>query len=309
MNFGGLAVAAFTMALAASNALAAEGVPRPYRLEGALPEGHTGLAAKYRADSGLETDRAVVLAEGFEHGDIETLKGSGKWTSVKNPDGMAFVTDVPPGSSGKLALAMTATLEKDTGGHLFTSLLPGSDQLFARFYVKFDRDCGNIHHFVNLIADKETHPYPVGNAGDTPAGDERFSSCMDVHRESKTEWQCHLSMYTYWHHMTTHWGTHFTPEEPWRPQRDRWYCFEFMLKANSDPEAFDGELAAWVDGELLVHYGGFNWRTTNDLKLNSFWLLLYVTKEDTINPVNTVYFDDVVVARKYVGPLGRGSAK
>lgn len=309
MNSGGSAVAAFTIALAVSKALVAEDIPRPYRLKGALPEGHTGLAAKYRADSGLETDPAVVLAEGFEHGDIETLKGSGKWTSVKNPDGMAFVSDVPPGSAGKLALAMTATLEKDTGCHLFTPLLPGRDQLFARFYVKFDKDCGAIHHFVNLIADRETHPYPVGNAGETPAGDERFSSCMDVHRESKTEWKCHLSMYTYWHHMTTHWGTHFTPEEPWRPERERWYCFEFMLKANSAPEAFDGELAAWVDGKLLVHYGGFNWRTADDLKLNSFWLLLYVTKSDTINPVNTVYFDDVVVARKYIGPLGRGSAK
>ena len=309
MNFGGVAVAAFTMALAASKALAAEGVPHPYRLEGALPEGHTGLAAKYAGDRGLEEDPAVVLVEGFEAGEIEAFTESGKWTSVRNPEGMAFVSDVRPGSAGKLALAMTATLEKDTGGHLFTPISPGRDQLFARFYVKFDKDCGAIHHFVNLIADKETLPYPVGKAGATPAGDERFSSCMDVHRESKTEWKCHLSMYTYWHHMTTQWGTHFTPEEPWRPQRDRWYCFEFMLKANSAPEAFDGELAAWVDGKLVVHYGGFNWRTTDDLKLNSFWLLLYVTRDDTINPVNTVYFDDVVVAREYVGPLGRGSAK
>ena len=304
MNCPGLVLVAFAMVLALSKILAAEDAPRPHALEDGLPQGHTGLASKCVGDRGLEKDPAVVLAEGFEEGETEAFTGSGRWTSVQNPEGMTFVTDVPPGSAGKFALAMTATLEKDTGCHLFTRLLPGWDQLFARFYVKFDKECGNIHHFVTLIADKETPPYPVGRAGRTPGGDERFLSNMDVRGESKAEWKCHLSMYTYWHHMTTHWGTEFTPEEPWRPQRERWYCFEFMLKANGEPEAFDGELAAWVDGKLLVHYGGFNWRTTDDLKLNTFWLMHYVTKAFTSNPVNTVYFDDVVVAREYIGPLG-----
>ena len=305
MNCACLVMLTFVTALVVTRPSVAEDVPRPYRMEEGLLETPTGLAAKYAGDRGLETDPAIAFAEDFEHGKVEAFTESGKWTSVQNPDGMAFVTDVPPESSGKLALAMTATLEKDTGCHLFTRLLPGWDQLFARFYVKFDKDCGNIHHFVTLIADKETPPYPVGKAGRTPAGDERFLSNMDVRGESKTEWKCHLSMYTYWHHMTTHWGTEFTPEEAWRPERDRWYCFEFMLKANTSPEAFDGELAAWVDGKLLVHYGGFNWRTTDDLKLNTFWLMHYVTKAFTNKPVNTVYFDDVVVAREYIGPLAR----
>ena len=52
-----------------------------------------------------------------------------------------------------------------------------------------------------------------------------------------------------------------------------------------------------------------NWRTTNDLKLNTFWLMHYVTKAFTSNPVNTVYFDDVAVAREYIGPIGEGLAK
>ena len=52
----------------------------------------------------------------------------------------------------------------------------------------------------------------------------------------------------------------------------RWYCIEAMLKSNSSPEKSDGEQAFWVDGVEKGRFGGFNWRTTNDLKVNTFWL-------------------------------------
>jgi hypothetical protein len=57
-------------------------------------------------------------------------------------------------------------------------------------------------------------------------------------------------------------------------------------------------------------FEGFLWRKTPELKVNFFWLLFYVTegaarqnKARTPQPLNRVWFDDIVVATEYVGPI------
>jgi hypothetical protein len=105
-----------------------------------------------------------------------------------------------------------------------------------------------------------------------------------------------------------------------------------MLKCNTSPDKWDGELALWLDGTLTSHvapgtprgpwtgmgfqplatggepFEGFRWRTDAALKVNFFWLLFYVTENAaTQNKVagetqNRVWFDDIVVATEYVGP-------
>ena len=49
-------------------------------------------------------------------------------------------------------------------------------------------------------------------------------------------------------------------------------------------------------------FEGFRWRTTPRLKLNFLWLLDYIT-DAPVGHVSKVWFDDVVVARQYIGPL------
>ncbi len=49
-------------------------------------------------------------------------------------------------------------------------------------------------------------------------------------------------------------------------------------------------------------FEGFRFRTNADLKINYLWLYTYITK-GTAGHVNRVWFDDVVVAREYIGPL------
>ena len=49
-------------------------------------------------------------------------------------------------------------------------------------------------------------------------------------------------------------------------------------------------------------FEGFRFRTDADLKINYVWLYTYITK-GTAGHVNRVWFDDVVVAREYIGPL------
>jgi hypothetical protein len=38
-------------------------------------------------------------------------------------------------------------------------------------------------------------------------------------------------------------------------RRDQWYCLEHMIQVN-DPGKANGELAAWIDDKLYIHYQG-----------------------------------------------------
>lgn len=49
-------------------------------------------------------------------------------------------------------------------------------------------------------------------------------------------------------------------------------------------------------------FEGFRFRTTEKLNANFVWLYLYITK-CTTGHANRVWFDDVVVAKEYIGPL------
>jgi len=65
-----------------------------------------------------------------------------------------------------------------------------------------------------------------------------------------------------------------------------------------------------VPSEGSVPFEGLRWRSSDELKINFFWLLHYVTENaarqnhvEHPNPVNRVWFDDIVVSTAYVGPI------
>ena len=97
-----------------------------------LPQG-PGLAARYPGDHGIERDPQVLLHEDFESGSIDDL--AKRWESVSNDGGrvLAFSDSVPPASGGKRCLQSTATLNQNTGGHLYRRLPREVDRAFARF--------------------------------------------------------------------------------------------------------------------------------------------------------------------------------
>jgi len=74
---------------------------------------------------------------------------------------------------------------------------------------------------------------------------------------------------------------------------------------HNTPSQPDGEQAFWIDGKLLGHWKGINWRKTDSLQANALTLESYITDRWTKNPTNVVFFDNVVIARRYIGPAGR----
>jgi hypothetical protein len=261
-----------------------------------------GLASLYPGDEGIERDPRVLFVEDFETGSIEEI--GARWGNIYKAENFRLTDDLHANSPG------TRSIRISENGHLFTHT-KGVDTLYARFYVKFHEKTGYIHHFVHLVADRTPEPWPKGGAGETPPGDAKFSTGIEpTGRWGKFPPPGVWNFYTYWHEMKTKWGSVYDgKQEPIQP--GRWYCVEAMLKANSSPDKADGEQAFWVDGELYGRFGGFRWRTTDKLKINSFWLLYYNTDQparhnndpDPKSRVMQVWFDDIVLATEYIGPI------
>ena len=49
-------------------------------------------------------------------------------------------------------------------------------------------------------------------------------------------------------------------------------------------------------------FEGFQWRTVEELKVNYVWIYLYLPTADE-GQVSKIWFDDVVVATDYIGPI------
>jgi len=284
-----------------------------------LPEG-PGLAAKYPGDVGLQADPAVIIAENFEEGDLDALVEASstktttgkRWTNVAGAKGkdktLTIVTDPVNVHAGKFALEILVDESTRESGNLFTRLEPGYDQLYGRFYIKFAKDYPyESHTGLAMGARKETAPWPVGRAGIVPTGEERFGGMLEPEPGDRSSTPGFWCFYIYWHEMKGRWGNVFQSTPPTRVEKGRWVSCEMMFKANSTPEARDGECAYWIDGKLRYHGTGFNWRTTDKLKLNAIHLHHYMNKENRAweqdpSP-RRQWFDDVVIATEYIGPM------
>lgn len=274
-----------------------------------LPAG-PGLAAGFPGDVNLSSHADVIFADAFEKGPL----GEG-WDEVGNKDGKVLRWVEPgegaPAGLGRRCLRVEAHLGQDTGGGL-TKWFESSATLFIRFYTRFAEDCDYVHHFVTLRANKSLQGRDrwsgFGGAGLKPEGGDRFSTAIEPwgnwgRNAPPGRW----NFYSYWHEMEVsrdgkYWGNSFgVPSAPLIP-RGRWVAVEFMLKHNT-PGKPDGEQAFWIDGTLLGHWKGVNWRTSPELKANALTVESYITDRWTKHPVNVVWFDNVVIARNYVGPV------
>lgn len=312
---------------------------------GAFPD--RGIASKYPGDRGIEADANVVFVENFEEASRDDLWK--RWESVADKPGQTFSREVPEGSAGSQSLVMER--RKGSGAQLFRRLKNksggwGCDRLFARYYVKFDPDCGEIHHFGTCLGGyNPPRPWPMVKAGQPTDGAVSFWSGIEPFGKSWT-WD----YYTYWCEMRGSpprgqtWGNTFVRDPSLKVEKGTWICVEQMIGMNDVGDS-NGEQALWIDGKLISHLGkgfpkglwifdkfgpgkggegvrwskekndrenftvpeggapfeGFRWRTVPELNVNSVWLYIYTEKPEGHRI--KVWFDDVVVATEYIGPI------
>lgn len=275
----------------------------------------TGLAARYPGDEGIETDRAVLFVDDFETGDLKEIGGrwgGAGWAGMTADDDladrMALTDEVHASSPGRRSVKLRFA-------YLYTHMR-GADTVHVRYYIRFHPEAGYPHHLPFLLADRQPTPWPKGFAGKKPVGDQFFGTALDAWSDwgrlpPPGQWM----LYSYWQEMKPdgrgdYWGNNLIPPDQQAIEPGRWYCMEMMIQANSKPELADGRQAFWVDGKLVGQFEGFRWRSSDKLKLNSFWLLHDGETGSSISNDKhhatrkyDIWFDDLVIATEYIGPV------
>jgi hypothetical protein len=281
-----------------------------------------GIAAKYVRDAGIANDPDVILTEMFEDS-VEAI--ASRWTTTSNTAGMSLSTDRPAASGGTRSLLMTSRGGANTGGYLYKNLGAGHDQVFLRYYVKYPSQ-GTYHHSGGWLGGYNPPTnWPQGAAGEKPTGTDRFSIGPEP-----TDAARRFDMYTYWMDMHVsgdgnYWGNTLVRDPSVVAKPDQWVCVEVMVKMNSPATARNGELALWIDGKQVIHlrqgaplgtwvfdkftpgpsgvpFEGFRWRAEDVLKVNWLWLKHYTTA-DPSGFEGRMWWDNVVLAKKYIGPI------
>ncbi len=258
----------------------------------------------------LQRPGRVLLADGFES--EKSLKNYFEIRGLR--EGRARLVN-GKAHSGKGAMQFTAVARdgKESGAGASGWLGPdGHDRVHFRRYIRFaaDYDQGNLNHTGGGLAGVAgTNRWAgMGKAGIRPKGDDRFTSGFEPWRDwGRYPAPGYMFLYTYWMDMKrdrdgNYWGNMLGPGKERRvtPKRDRWYCLEHMIQAN-DPGKASGELAAWIDGKLYIHYTGIRWRTKEDVKIKRYNFGVYIHKAVRDN---TVWYDDVALSTGYIGPTG-----
>ena len=271
-----------------------------------------GLAAKYPKDAGIGLAEAVLLHDDFEDGKI-----GAKWDEIGRRKGRGATDDADPVQAEKdPAIARgtrSARVQLSKDGHEDATfvkwLRPGHDELFMRHYVRYGKDYGyHSHGGSGFMADAGKGQFK--GAGKAPDGDKFFWATLEPIGPRDWDPPGALIFYAYWWKMKpdgrgNHWGNWFQPKPDQVPKLETWTCIEWRVKTNTVGQE-DGELDCWIDGKKCGEFRKINWRSVDTLKLNkvqlSLWLEAQGYERSGGGTTRTVWYDDVVVATKYIGP-------
>ncbi|MFT5446288.1 MAG: hypothetical protein ACI9DC_001452 [Gammaproteobacteria bacterium] len=272
-----------------------------------------GLAVGFENDQGIERHPQVIFASGFER---ETLAGqwgdqfSDRATLVTHDEVNAF--EVLAGE----ALSVTVPAGKLTGLNASVRFADRLDrepeELFFRYYLRLSPNW--IPATGGKLPGISGDYGRAGWGGRTSNGANgwsmrgRFGIRLDERHPLANGTA--LGFYAYHAKMTDTYGDNWI----WERQRRgvvapaRWYAIEQHVKLNT-PGKPDGVARAWVDGRLAFEKSDVQFRTTDELKIERVWMNVYHGGTKPAPRDLTLFIDNVVVARQYIGPMNRGTRK
>lgn len=265
----------------------------------------TGLAIKYPLDREIELHPDVIFATGFdEAGNWKSrwAKGAYGETNIVGEDiqlsfiplqGSALRVNLKKGSN----LGFEARLNlKDHGGE--------PEELYFRYYLRLANDWNPN------IADGKL-PGMAGTYGEAGWGGRRVDGSdgwslrgLFVRMFPKDHPMFGLTQigtYAYHAEMTGTYGDFWI----WPGAllaRNRWYCIEQHVRMNR-PGLSDGNMRVWVDGRLVMDRTKIRLRNVDRLRIETVWLNTYHGGAEVSPHDQHLYFDNVVVARNYIGPM------
>jgi MYXO-CTERM domain-containing protein len=287
-----------------------------------LPEGDQGIAAGYPGDAGIDGDAAVIFADDFEGYTVPDDLWD-RYDNVYQLDQIRFATEPENHFAGNQALEFTVPQqEQELSNAVDKAVSPELDVLFLRYYSKFQPPfdvVGSSHNGSSISA----HYFVDGQAtpGIPADGTNKFLVAYEDWRgEPETMSPGLLNVYVYHPEQRDNYGDHFFPSGlvmpntslPFDfgpdfisrpeiiPELDRWYCWEYMVQANTPGER-DGRIAAWLDGVLVADWQNLRLRDIDTLTIDRFGLSFHIGSNP--NGEQKKWFDNVVAATAYIGPV------
>ncbi len=263
-----------------------------------------GLAAEFPADRGVDRHKDVVFAAGFEEGAWKSrwAKGASGEVDViaedggggfKPLDGRALRINFKKGSNYGADLRLYL---KDHGGE--------PEELYFRYYLRFADDWNP-----NVAAGKL--PGMAGTYGQAGWGGRRVDGSngwslrgmfvRSFQNDHPMSGLTQLATYAYHAEMSGFYGDNWI----WPGAllaRNRWYCIEQYVRLNR-PGVSDGSMRVWVDGRLSMERTKIRLRNVDRLRIETVWLNAYHGGAETSPHDQHFYIDNVVVARRYIGPM------
>jgi len=288
---------------------------------GGLPES-AGIASMYPGDIGIADHPAVILADDFEDyavpSDLQQV-----WDVLYQLPQIRIATEAEHVFLGQKALELSIPQQDEELSNAVDKVLEQErDTLFLRYYSKFHQSfdvVGSSHNGAIIAA----HYFNDGQAtpGVPADGTNKFLVALESWRgDEATASPGNLNVYVYHPEQRSQWGDHFFPSgtvlpyssEPGDfgpdfqarpdviPELDRWYCYEYMVRANT-PGQRDGRITVWLDGEVAADFPNLRLRDVDELKIDRFGLSFHA--KSATGDGTKKWYDNVVAATEYIGPV------
>lgn len=268
-----------------------------------------GIAEKYPGDKGISKDTEVVFATGFE---------SEKWNEEWTTSGKMDVIDTVSADSAhtfkplqqkalrvKVAKGNTGALntlykfKKETGSE--------PEEIYFRYYLRLGDDWNQTVQGGKMPGISGT--YGVAGWGGrkshgTDGWSARGSFLHSIPEDNPLGGLHPIGTYCYHADMKGSYGDGWVWNHDYRGflEKNRWYSIEQYLKLNT-PGKQDGILRAWVDGRLAFEKTDIRFRHVDKLKIEQIWMNVYHGGTVPSPYDQHLFIDNVVVARKYIGPM------
>ena len=271
----------------------------------------TGIAARYSLDRGIDADPDVVFAAGFDSKDwqsrwtvaepkkrIDVVESASRFEGFRPINGSALRSRIAEGEF--TALNTLYKFRAETGAE--------PTEIYFRYYLRLADDWNQTVQGGKLPGISGT--YGRGGWGGRKSDGVNGWSARGLFKKTVPDGnplagRTPVGFYCYHADMKDRYGTNWIWDRNYLGylETNRWYSIEQFCRLNTPGEK-DGVLRAWVDGQLAFEKTDVRFRLTPELRIEQVWMNLY-HGGTTPSPYDQhVFIDNVVIARKYIGPMG-----
>ena len=265
----------------------------------------SGLASQFVLDAGIDRHPEVIYATSFDD-----ATWADAWQEFRGHYALVTRADQFEPLAGQ---ALQVRVKKGdnygaTGSLKFMPLLGTEpEQMYVRYYLRFGNNWrprvegGKLPGFAGT--------YGKGGWGGRPndgrnGWSARGAFSLQIPEGNPLAGRTPIGSYIYEADESSIFGARWVWSEGEGAylENNRWYCVEQFLRLNT-PGQHDGVIQAWLDGREVLHRRNLRIRLVPELKIEKFWFDIY-HGGTAVSPYDQdLYFDNLVVARRYIGPL------